>query len=295
MTALPLSQSPGFAAALSLLGRPHRWVVYEGHAEGRALIVKLPALGWMMSRGPIWRSSPTQADRDALNRMLRRAGLRLSNPLAQETDALPRHGFAQILTPATIATLPLRPDWRARSHGKWRNRLTRAQAACAEARITPHVARFDPVRHGWLLQACAAQARARRYRDWPERFTLAFAQANPDACYIAWAADTAPLAGMLFLRHGTGATYHSGWTSPKGRALDLHRVLLDHALPRLTALGCTALDLGVIDTQTQPGLARFKLGSGAQPQMLGGTWLRLPGRAGLARLRSALAPGERRC
>jgi hypothetical protein len=37
------------------------------------------------------------------------------------------------------------------------------------------------------------------------------------------------------------------------------------------------LDLGTLDTQNAPGLARFKLGSGATAQLLGGTWARLPG------------------
>jgi hypothetical protein len=37
------------------------------------------------------------------------------------------------------------------------------------------------------------------------------------------------------------------------------------------------LDLGTVDTENAPGLARFKIGSGAQIRSLGGTWLRIPG------------------
>ena len=54
-------------------------------------------------------------------------------------------------------------------------------------------------------------------------------------------------------------------------------VLLMEAARRLAATGVTELDLGTIDTDASPGLARFKLGSGATVQRLGGTWLRLPG------------------
>ena len=44
---------------------------------------------------------------------------------------------------------------------------------------------------------------------------------------------------------------------------------LDMALARR---GVTRVDLGQVDTDTQPGLARFKLGAGADCRSLGGTW-----------------------
>jgi lipid II:glycine glycyltransferase (peptidoglycan interpeptide bridge formation enzyme) len=78
---------------------------------------------------------------------------------------------------------------------------------------------------------------------------------------------------MLFLRHGTTATYHIGWTSRDGRAASAHNLILWDACARLAARGVRQLDLGIIDTETAPGLARFKLGTGAQPVRTGGTWL----------------------
>jgi hypothetical protein len=45
----------------------------------------------------------------------------------------------------------------------------------------------------------------------------------------------------------------------------------------LENLGTQVLDLGSVDTVSAPGLARFKLGAGAQVKSLGGTWLHLPG------------------
>ena len=45
----------------------------------------------------------------------------------------------------------------------------------------------------------------------------------------------------------------------------------------LACAGVEMLDLGMIDTVNAPGLARFKLGSGAVAQSLGGTWLHAPG------------------
>ena len=80
---------------------------------------------------------------------------------------------------------------------------------------------------------------------------------------------------MLFLKHGTGATYHVGWTSDAGRKASAHNLILATAATRLAETGVTRLDLGTIDTENAPGLARFKLGSGAKPARTGGTWLGL--------------------
>ncbi len=42
---------------------------------------------------------------------------------------------------------------------------------------------------------------------------------------------------------------------------------------RLKAMGIERFDLGGIDTTENAGIARFKLGSGAEPRTLCGTWL----------------------
>jgi hypothetical protein len=62
-----------------------------------------------------------------------------------------------------------------------------------------------------------------------------------------------------------------------------------HALV-LARRGITRLDLGTLDTEAAPGLARFKLGSGAAARALGGTWLWWPPLARGARLVRSLAP-----
>ena len=85
--------------------------------------------------------------------------------------------------------------------------------------------------------------------------------------------DGETVAAMLFLKHGTSATYHIGWTSPAGRALSAGNLLLTHAAERFGEMGVEIVDLGLLDTETAPGLARFKLGTGAQPLRMGGTWI----------------------
>ena len=90
---------------------------------------------------------------------------------------------------------------------------------------------------------------------------------------------------MLFLSHRPCVTYHIGWTSADGRATHAHNLLLDHATAHFFQNGFTTMHLGLIETETTPGLARFKLGAGARITPLGGTWLHLPifGNARLAR------------
>lgn len=81
---------------------------------------------------------------------------------------------------------------------------------------------------------------------------------------------------MLFICHGPVATYHIGWTSDEGRRAEAHRQILVHAIDWLAHRGIQRLDLGTLDTEHAPGLARFKLGTGARPVALDGTWLKLP-------------------
>ncbi|GIT85375.1 hypothetical protein ROBYS_03910 [Roseobacter sp. OBYS 0001] len=82
---------------------------------------------------------------------------------------------------------------------------------------------------------------------------------------------------MLFLEHGPVATYHLGWTSSAGRGANAHYALLMHAADYFAERSITRLDIGTVDTENTPGLARFKIGSGAQVRALGGTWIRMPG------------------
>ena len=81
---------------------------------------------------------------------------------------------------------------------------------------------------------------------------------------------------MLFLLHATVATHYLGWTSDRGRQLGAQHRMIITAADTFAGRGLNRLDLGTIDTENAPGLARFKIGTGATVRSLGGTWLRLP-------------------
>lgn len=78
------------------------------------------------------------------------------------------------------------------------------------------------------------------------------------------------LAGAIFLRHGSCATYQVGWVHPQGRKSRANHWLLWHALLYLKTCGITALDLGGCNDQDASGIAHFKQGLGGEHVTLAG-------------------------
>ncbi|MBE0414590.1 GNAT family N-acetyltransferase [Yoonia sp.] len=268
---LPLQQHPDFGAALARLGTPFDYV----NLPGAAPVLRIRRFGVNFSaRGPIWDCATSP---DAQIDALRCAKITLLNDESTCPATLHRAGFRQVMTPAHVAELDLTGTAAgriARMHGKWRNTWRKAQ----KSPLRVDIARFDPVRHGWLLAADLAQQRAKRYRALPHAILHSYRAANPDGAVVLTArAERQPVAAMLFLLHAPVATYHIGWNGHTGRSHAAHHLLLMQAADHFAARGVIRLDLGTVDTETAPGLARFKIGSGAQVRPLGGTWLRLPG------------------
>jgi hypothetical protein len=262
---MPLQQHPSFAAALRLLGRN----VQQLDVDGAQPIVAVRLFGQMMaSRGPLWHGPANAVS-------LRQSNLRLLNAETDEASHLQAAGFRKLATAATVAELDLGGSDAARlaaTSGKWRNRWRRAQ----EAPVTIELQVFSPAKHNWLLKADHLQQKQKRFRGMPHALTTAFAAPAPDQVmvHIAYFGDD-PVAAMLFLSHHPVVTYHIGWISEAGRQWGLHHRLLLDAATLYAGQGLTRLDLGTVDTENAPGLARFKINSGAQIRPLGGTWLRM--------------------
>lgn len=77
------------------------------------------------------------------------------------------------------------------------------------------------------------------------------------------------IASVLFFVHGRSATYQIGWTSPQGRDLCAHHLLLWRSRDILNTYGVQNLDLGGLNDQNE-GLSRFKKGTGARAVTLVG-------------------------
>lgn len=283
---IPLQQSSGFARAARLMGLPMQELDVAGHGHALMQTRHVPVLGWfgLISRGPVWTGVP---EARALAAVLSDLGHPVVlNAENMSAGALRSAGFWPLMSAATMARLDLTagPEgMRARMHQKWRNRLHRAEASALKVRRS--VLPDDP-RHPLIL-AERAQRKHRGYRGVPPELAAAFSRANPHMAQLFEAQmGREVVASMLFLRHGPTATYFVGHTTEDGRKLHAHNLLLMEAAAWLSAHGTDALDLGALDTLNSPGLARFKLGSGAQPHVLGGTWLYARRLAGFGRKRA---------
>ena len=282
----PLPQSPQYARALQALGLPVRLI--RQTRGGQDLLSwqiqsrQLRGLGRidLISRGPVVREGASAAE------WLSRFGHwhdgrpLLLNAVGIDACDLRVAGFFPVFTASTLAMLPLgAPEaMRKAQHPKWRNRLRRAEGLGLVARMRA----FDP--DHWLMAADARQARARGYRNLPLRVVAAFAAANPgDALIWEVRSVDGPLAAVLILRHGPMATWQTGHSTPAGRKANAMNVALWSAMAWLAEARHDCLDLGTVNTDDAPGLARFKLGTGAHAQRLGGSWLHLPPLAPLAR------------
>ena len=257
---VPLQQSEVYASALRANGARASW---QNLGCGAALVIERGRLRTVF-RGPIWRDGTAPDDhRRALRRLARWPGLTLVTPEA------PLHGLGlmPLVTPMHHAIWALTGDLRAGMAGKWRNRLV-----AAEGRVTLH--RGGPETLDRLIRSEGEQRGARGYRSLPEGFTRTLPRSA--LRLWEWRSKGQMGAAMAFVVHGTGATYHLGWTSDAGRAEGVHAVMLAHAAAALAAEGVRWLDLGSVDTEGAPGLARFKLGTGARLRQLGPTLLVLP-------------------
>lgn len=282
---LPLTQSPEFAKAAPALGLEAQFqcLSADGREVGRALVLSrsLPLIGQVRAilRGPIWDgNTPPEARHAALRTM------GASTPHLIEADGpdptLGAAGYRMVMTPGATCWLDIRemadPSRGRVAHPKWRASLTKAQAAALEIRSGP----FRGQAADWLLIREADLRKVRGFRSVAAPMARALNARLPGALRLVTAhepdAQDDLLAAMLFVTHGHSATYLIGATTDRGRNLCAHHLILSETCDALRRDRIGWIDLGQIDTAANPGLARFKLGTGAQLCPLGGSWLRLP-------------------
>lgn len=266
-----LPQTPEFAAALRLTGQSP--MVLDRMQDMLVLRRKFHGVPLaMVNRARLHKPA-------RLLEILQEEGLRRTPVILspeQPTPDLGRLGALPLMTPASVGILDILPDREARRAGleqKWRNRLHHAESQ--PLRITRQ--NMPITQDHWLLQADAAQQKSRRYRSWPQPLTLAYTEANRGCAKLFEAHDGRDVvAGILILTHGDSATYHVAHSTDHGKRLSAHNLLMWSAMDWLAAKGIQDLDLGVINTEDAAGLARFKLGTGARLEKLGGTWIYWP-------------------
>lgn len=292
----PLQQSWAYGQAMLSLGVPCLRVAISADSCARSawigtaqfIVQRLP---WFVrltfcQGGPIWAPGlEVGRQREAL--ALIRATLPLHRPrLALFSPAWDiramgeaEHAFShrpRLASGRSTVLLDLSRDEterRAAQEGRWRNRLSAAERSALKVRVCGGKASDIQ----WLIDAEAAQRRQRGYLSLPVGAVQAYQQAHrkPSQALLTLAAElnNQRCAGMMFLLHGRAATYHLGWTNDEGRELSAHNLLLWQGCRLLAERGIDRLDLGGVNTVSNPGLARFKLGSGGRVVTWAGTYL----------------------
>lgn len=236
----------------------------------------------LCSRGPLWLAPLSAGDKAAAYRALRQTlplrGLRVM--LCTPEDTEPAQGglgrWKRVMTGYTTVLLDLslpEQQRRARLEGKWRNRLVAAEGSG----LSVHRIGTNPGQYRWLLDHEQSQRQTKGLAGLPLAFYEPYIQSRrqPAECVLSLRADLGRerVAAMMFLIHGTAASYQVGWSNDQGRDLNAHNLLLWQASKELAARGVRTLDLGGVNTGRSAGLARFKLGTGGQVHSLTGTYL----------------------
>ena len=284
-----LQQSWAYGEALNTLGvQVHRVLLrFEGQLVGIAQLSARRWLGYLYlascARGPVWSRDASGDVRRKFYRLIKRtlpakpwrAVLFSPDSTADEMVEPEWSGMSRVMTGYATATLDLRrplPELRARMTSKWRNRLHKSESDPGlHVSVQPSIRQCEA-----LLSHEASQRLARGFHGLPLGFVRAYIQshAQPEKAHVmAWThQQQETTASMLVLLHGASATYHMGWANETGRKSNAHNLLLWRLIEYLKGHGIEQLDLGGINTSDLPGITRFKLGCGAEPRLLAGTY-----------------------
>lgn len=231
-------------------------------------------------RGPLWLdgAEPDAGTLEAVFRLLRkacprsplsRASLLPELPASPENEALlARCGFRKSGPGYRTAWLDLTPGEEALKAGlarDWRQRLRGAEKS---GLVLDSDWKADNL--PWLMKQEHDQAAAKGFRPMTGALAVRLRNAmvkggrEGEGALMVTALDTrAPVACGLFFRHGTVATSQISWASEAGRKAGAMRLVLWKAMLELKARGVRTLDLGGINPEA-PGIAEFKLGTGAE-------------------------------
>jgi len=225
----------------------------------------------LCTRGPIWLSEVSDSDKARIQRALKRS-LPMSRPriiLFSPDLTDPKHpsmtSLTRVLTGYSTVMLDLSQPLtalRAGLHPYWRNRLSTAERSGLKIAELAH----DSPELPRVLAEENRQRERKRFYALPLGFIEHYLEeGGAESALILQASwQSRPVAAMLFLIHGSSATYQLGWTNPQGRALNAHNLILWGAIERLQQRGIVKLDLGGVNTHDLPGISRFKINTGGE-------------------------------
>jgi hypothetical protein len=263
-----LPQAPVFVAALRLLGADVRALGGLG-ARAHAVARRLPCLGATatIDRADLGLSA---AGLDRLHDMLGVRHLVIHARTKEDGAALRQAGFRRVGAPRRIVEVALGPAAQMAeglSPG-WRDRIARARAAGLVARRAP----LPAAPSHWIFGRASPVTCAPAGVALTPRLISAMSALEPGAAQIISVTRAGrPVAAMLFVRHGKGATRIAGWLSPRWRRHGAEHLCLWQAMLELRELGAETIELG----SAGPHRCQSDVlaGAGGTMRLLGGTWL----------------------
>lgn len=291
---IPLQQHPTYGRALEQFGAIATQVTIHssGTLVARALLIQRKLFGLInfttLFRGPVWyQNTLSPAEQLDIWKAIKaefspwRWNFLCAMPELSDTHdnqlTFKNAGYRRVMSGFSTAWLDIRPtaeELRSALKGKWRNQLVGAEKSDIEISISGR----KEHQYTWLLEKEAEQRSDRRYQATPLGLVPAFVKAatpKSDSRVLSVAAISGrrKIAGALFLLHGNSATYHIGWAGDEGRKANAQNKVLWEGILALKEAGIHFLDLGGLNTADLAGIARFKLGLGAEPITLAGAFI----------------------
>lgn len=283
-----LQQDWAYGSSLMMLGVPvlraRIFQEQEPIAQAQFIVRKWGGLGSMAlcTRGPVWFKSLTPAEEAkaylALKKSLPLKGIRFMVVTPEVAEGQP-HGLSsmrRIMSGMSTVMLDLTPsleELRAQLDRRWRHRLVGGESS----EMTIHRVGTNVGQYRWVLDAEIQQRTDKKLAGLPIPFfdNYVHARKQPAQNILTLRADLGRdrIAAMMFLIHGTAATYQVGWTSEKGRDMHAHNLILWRGIEELKSRGIRMLDLGGVNTIRSAGIARFKMSTGGKVLTLAGSYI----------------------
>lgn len=246
----------------------------------------------LLLNGPVWINDVTDEQKQEIIKQVSRHfplkyfSLFSFSPIEgydAKLDLYQDGGFRQIITGGSTVIIDLtvsEDDLWKNLYGKTRTEIRKAEKADFEVIYGDHS--HDHM--DWLLAKEKKQQKEKKYQGLPVNLVKAYGESHSIysvaeqsqgvlAAFAVEKGESSPMAGALFLCHGTCATYHIGWSGKKGRKAGALSLLLWQMIVKLKQNGLTSLDLGGINTEKGANIARFKLGFGGEIIQQKGTYM----------------------
>jgi lipid II:glycine glycyltransferase (peptidoglycan interpeptide bridge formation enzyme) len=286
--AAPLQQDWAYGSSLMMLGVPvlRARIFQDQELVGQAqfIVRKWGGLGSMAlcTRGPVWTKPLSVAEEAAayaaLKKSLPLTGIRFmvvtpEVPEGQVHGLKPMRRIMSGLSTVMLDLTPTLEQLRAQLDRRWRHRLVGGESS----EMSIHRVGTNVGQYRWLLDAEIQQRTDKKLEGLPVPFfdNYVHSRKQPSQNILTLRADVGRdrIAAMMFLIHGTAATYQVGWTSDKGREMHAHNLILWKGIEELKARGISMLDLGGVNTIRSAGIARFKMSTGGKVLTLAGTYI----------------------